>query len=103
MAKFICEKCNKEYEINSFSLGYKDGKSRYLDKQTKKEICCEDCPNEPLTYKSENFEGFGATYQKFHSLTPREKQKALKLRSHLDNKKIHAEIKEKDYYNGHKK
>lgn len=99
MSKFECSKCKNIYEINQFKTLYKNNNKIYIDLNTNKEICCENCNNKLQLIQDK--ENFGIVYSSFSGLSPLEKQKLLRKRSDDDAKKqkYREQDREKDHYN----
>lgn len=96
---FKCPKCNKEFFIQKHTTVFKNGDLVNIEEKTGKEIICPDCK---IKMKYIYEEGpCTANYGSFSSLTPMEKQLALRKRSREDaiKNKYQDQEREKVFYN----
>lgn len=96
---FKCPKCNKEIFIQKFRTSFKNGELVNIEEQTGKEIICPDCKEKMKYIYAEG--PCTANYGSFSSLSPMEKQLALRKRSREDaiKNKYQDQEREKVFYN----
>lgn len=91
MNTFICDCCEKEIELNSYSFKISDGETVYFDKNTRKPYLCDKGKN--IKPKDNSFKGI-PMINAYSSMSKQDKSKSLLKRSQDHFKK---EVTEQKY------